>query len=165
MKLIYNRNDDAQPLMGYADADWANDSFDRKSVSGYIFKVFGNVVSWSSRKQSAVALSSTEAEYVAVSECACEAIWLRNLLKELRIDCGGPTVLFEDNQSSIRIAESSKDNKRMKHVDTKYHFIRQTVLDGVTKIEYLRSEDQLADIMTKPLPPKQFIKLRGLLGL
>ena len=165
LKLVYNRNEDAEPLTGYADADWANDTFDRKSISGFVFEVYGNVVSWSSRKQSTVSLSSTEAEYIALSECACEAIWLRKLLKELGVNCDEPTILFEDNQSCARLAETPKDNKRMKHVDTKYHFIRQTILDGETKIEYLRSEDQPADIMTKPLPPKQFIKLRKLIGL
>lgn len=165
LKLVYKRNEDAEPLIGFADADWANDTIDRKSVSGNVFQVYGNTVSWSSHKQSTVSLSSTEAKYIALSECSCEAIWLRKLLRELRVTCDGPTVLFEDNQSCIQIAEVPKDNKRLKHIDIKHHFIRQTVSNGEIEIHYIPSENQVADIMTKALPPKQFCKLSNLIKL
>lgn len=163
-KLVYQRNENADPLTGFADADWANDTFDSKSISGFVFKVYGNVVSWSSRKQATVSLSSTEAEYIALSECACEGIWLRKLLQELRVNCDEATVLFEDNQSCIRIAEEPKDHKRMKHINVKYNFIRETITNGEMKLQYLPTEDQLADIMTKALPPKH-CKLRDRLGI
>lgn len=97
LKLVYHRNSSADILVGYTDSDWANDKNDRKSVSGDVFKVFGNTVSWSSRKQTTVSLSSTEAEYISLSEGACEAIWLRKLLNELGLKCDEPTLIYEDN--------------------------------------------------------------------
>lgn len=165
LKLAYHRNPDADILVGYTDADWANDLIDRKSVSGYIFKVFGNTVSWASRKQSTVSLSSTEAEYVALSQGACEAIWLRNLLRELGITCNEPIKIFEDNQSCIRVAQDPKEHKRMKHIDVRYNFIRDAVSNKVVSIEYVSSGEQTADIMTKGLGRNLFEKHRNNLNL
>lgn len=165
LKLKYQRDPLAKVLVGYADADWAGDKNDRKSVSGYVFKVFGNVVSWSSRKQSTVSLSSTEAEYVSLAQGACEAIWLRNLLHDLGIDCNGPVTIFEDNTSCIKIAEAPRDHRKMKHVDVKYNFIRDEIVAKTIKVEYLQSSEQTADIMTKPLGKTAFQKHRGNLNL
>lgn len=130
LKLVYNKHEDADVLLGYTDSDWANDKNDRKSVSGYVFKVFGNTVSWGSRKQATVSLSSTEAEYVALAQGICEAKWLRSLLEELGFAINQPVIIFEDNQSCIKVAEEPRAHKRMKHIDVKYHFIREAIGNG-----------------------------------
>lgn len=124
LKMVYKKQEDAAVLVGYSDSDWGGDKNDSKSTSGYVFKIFGNTVSWASRKQTTVSLSSTEAEYVALTEAICEAKWIQKLLKELGINCNEPVVIYEDNQSCISIANDSKESKRMKHLDIKYNFIR-----------------------------------------
>lgn len=113
LKMVFNRDVSSDVLIGFTDADWAGDKNERKSTSGYVFKVFGNVVSWSFRKQSTVSLSSTEAEYISHCQGACEAIWLRKLLPEIGINCKAPTVIYEDNQSCIKIAEGPRAHNRM----------------------------------------------------
>lgn len=165
LKLIYKKNVNAAPLVGYADADWAGDKNDRKSTSGYVFKVFGNTVSWCSRKQPTVSLSSTEAEYIALAGGICEATWLQSLLTEMGIDCGGATVIYEDNQSCIKVAEEPKEHKRMKHIDVKYNFIRDSISCGKIKLKYIPTGDQIADIMTKGLNRAGFEKHRANLDL
>lgn len=163
-ELVYSKTDNDTPLQGYADADWGNDVNDRKSISGYVFKVFNCTVSWCSRKQQSVSLSSTEAEYVALCNAACEGIWLKELLEELGVTV--ETVkIFEDNQACIKIAEEPREHKRMKHIDIKYNFIRDAVQLGKVKVKFLPSKKQIADIMTKALPKFQFIELRKKLGL
>lgn len=136
LKMIYHRNQDTPVLIGYTDADWGGDQDDRKSTFGYVFKVYGNIVSWTSRKQSTVNLSSTEAEYVALTEAVCEAKWIRQLLTELGIGCNVPTQISEDNQSCIKIAEEPRGHKRMKHIDIKYNFIRDVIANGEIQIKY-----------------------------
>lgn len=165
LKMVYHRNPEADVLVGYADADWANDRLDRKSISGYVFKVYGNTISWSSRKQATVSLSSTEAEYIALAQGSCEAMWLRNLLQDLKVKCDGPTILYEDNQSCIRVAEEPREHKRMKHIDVKYNFIRDAIVTKCVDVRYTPSEMQLADIMTKPLGRNLFEKHRKNLSL
>lgn len=98
-----------------------------------MFKVFGNTVSWLSRKQPTVSLSSTEAEYIALSEAVCEAKWLRSLLNEMGIECVEATIIFEDNQSCITIAEEPRKHQRMKHVNIKYNFIRDSIANKEIK--------------------------------
>jgi hypothetical protein len=110
-------------LFGYADADWASDVNNRKSTSGYMFKLAGAAVSWSSKKQTSVALSSTEAEYISGAHTAKEAVWLRQLLSELGLDTSSPTILHIDNQSTIAIAKNPEFHDRMKHIDVRYHFL------------------------------------------
>lgn len=117
------------------------------------------------RKQSSVALSSTEAEYVSLSHAVCEAIWLRNLILELGIKLDQPVVLHEDNQSCICIAQEPRDHKRMKHVDIRYNFIREKLQDGTFKIQYIPTNEQLADLFTKGLSRGPFEMLRSKLGL
>lgn len=162
---MYKRNVDAEPLVGYTDADWAGDRNDRKSTSGYVYKVFGNTVSWSSRKQPTVSLSSTEAEYIALSNGICEGKWLRSLLSELGIAIDRATTIHEDNQSCIRIAGEPRENKRMKHIDVKYNFIRESIESGEFRLEYIPTGDLVADIMTKGLGRQLFERHRLSLNL
>ena len=110
-------------ISGYADADWGSDTTERRSTSGFCLYVFGNIVSWTSKKQSTVAMSTTEAEFIALSLCASEICWLRNLLVELRLfKENTKVIIYEDNQSAIRSCNSFEQLKRMKHLDIKYHF-------------------------------------------
>lgn len=165
LRLFYGYHKDAGVLVGYSDADWGGDHNDRKSTSGYVFKVFGNVVSWSSRKQSTISQSSTEAEYVALAQAVNEAKWIRQLLIEIGVAVSQPITIYEDNQSCIRIAEEPREHKRMKHVDIKYCFIRDEIARGIIKVKYKPTGDQTADIMTKGLGRNLFHKHRGGLGL
>ena len=111
------------------------------------------------QENSRVALSSTEAEYVALSHCASEAHWLQNLLSELKLDDVAKTVvIFEDNQSAIRSANGNGQPKRLKHIDIKYHFVRKMLKEGRIYVKYVCSPDQVADILTKPLSKCQFVK-------
>lgn len=165
MKLIYHRKPDARLLEGFVDADWAGDIVDRKSLSGYVFKIQGASVSWCTRKQTSVALSSAEAEYAALTMAVTEAIWIRGLLRDLGQQVADPTVIHEDNQACIRVAESDKPTRRMKHVDVRFHFVKNEIDNGTVRLLYVPSEDQIADVMTKGLPRIQFEKLRDLLGL
>lgn len=150
-------------LVGFADSDWAGDEEDRKSTTGFLFKVFGATICWCTRKQSTVAISSTEAEYVALAEAAREGIWLSNLLKVFDIKILNFTI-FEDNQSCIKLTKRI-DHKRLKHVDTKFNFVKDLVEQHILVIKYIPSLDQIADILTKSLDGIKFAKLRLSLGL
>lgn len=161
--LEFKRDENAAPLVGFADSDWAADNEDRKSVSGFIFKVFNATVSWSSKKQTTVATSSSEAEYVALSAAASEAIWLTGILEDLNITVK-PVVIHEDNRGCIGMAKN-RETKRSKHIDVKHHFIRDHVEEGRLLIEPVSTQDQLADVFTKALDTSRFQELRRNLGL
>lgn len=163
MKFV--RNESADPLVGYADADWASDAEDRKSVSGYVFTVFGNAVSWSSKKQVTVATSSSEAEYVSLSSAVSEAIWLSGVMADLQLKRpSDPVVIFEDNQGAIGMAKNC-ESKRSKHIDIKHHFIRDHIANGRVAVKYISTENQLADLFTKPVDAVHLEKLCQGLGL
>lgn len=162
--LTFQRTD-APPLIGYADADWAADSEDRKSVSGYTFKVFGSTVSWCSKKQSTVAISSSESEYVALSAATAEALWLAGVLEDMKMkNPETPVTIFEDNRGCIGMA-NNLETKRSKHIDVKHHFIRDHIAEGRIQVKAVGTQDQLADIFTKSLDPGRFQELRQKLGL
>jgi hypothetical protein len=152
-------------LLSYADSDWASDMNDCKSMSSYVFTLGGGAISWSSKKQSTIALSSTEAKYITGAHTAKEAIWLRLLLSELGQDSSSPTVLHIDNQSTIAIVQNPEFHERMKHIDVCYHYIRQVVDDGALHLEYTPTQEQVADILTKGLPPASHIKFMGAMGV
>ena len=151
--------------IGFSDADWAGDTDDRKSTSGYMFQISGAAVSWRSKKQTCVALSTAEAEYVALSNAAQEAIWLRQLLTDMRSDPVGATVILEDNQSAISMTKNPQYHGRAKHIDIKYHFVHDLLERETIQLKYCCSEDMIADILTKGLPREQFTKLRELSGV
>ena len=126
--------------------------------------VANGVVSWSSKKQSTVA-KSTEAEYVALSQAAQEAIWLCRLLCDFGCKANGPTLINEDNQGAIEIARNPKFCNRTKHIDTTFHFICETTVSKEIKMEYCSTHDMIADFMTKALPKDRFERLRSQLNV
>ena len=123
-------------VVGYSDADWAGDMDDRKSTSGYMFQIAGGPVSWKSKKQDTVALSTAEAEYVALSSAVQECVWMRRLLSELGNPSGGPTTVLEDNQSAIAMARNPQFHGGAKHIDIKHHFVRERVSDGLIELKF-----------------------------
>jgi len=144
----------------FCDADWAGDLHGRRSTTGLILKVNGCTVSWASKKQHTVSLSSAEAEYMAAGAATQEIIWLRGLLSELGFQQREPTVLQVDNQSAIAIASDDVHHARTKHIDIRHHFIRQHIVEGALQLRWVASAEQEADILTKPLGRVLFMKLR-----
>lgn len=154
-----------EELYGYSDANWAGDVDTRRSTSGYVFKIADSTISWSSRKQATVAKSTTEAEYVSLSQATQEAIWMRQLLSDVGHKADKPTLLYEDNQGAIEIAKNQRLHSRTKHIDITFHFIRERISSNEIKVMYCESESMLADIMTKGLSKIRFEKLRYMLGV
>ena len=164
--LTFRSSDDFQ-LHGYSDADWAGCTDTRKSTSGQVFRLGDSTISWRSRKQSIVALSSTESEYVALCESAQEVVWLRNLLKDIGFKQEKPTstVVYEDNQGAIALSQNPKDHSRTKHIDIKFHYIREQISKGNVELQYCATADMLADTLTKGLPKPAFEKFRAGMGI
>jgi len=167
MKLIFKKNFDFEHIfVGYVDSDWGGNENDRKSTTGYLFKMFNsNLICWNTKRQNSVAASSTEAEYMALFEAVREALWLKSLLESVSIKLDRPIKIFEDNQGCISIASNPTCHNRSKHIDIKYHFTREQIENNTISIEYISSENQLADIFTKPLPSGRFKELRNKMGL
>lgn len=144
MKLLLLATSNSK-LIGYGDADWAGDCTDRKSTSGLIFQYREGTISWSSRKQTTVALSSTEAKYIAAAHACQEAIWICQLFVDIGIDMSKPIPIFEDNQGCIKLTQSERVNPRTKHINVKYHLLRDNQEQGVIDIQYCPSEEMTAD--------------------
>ena len=145
-------NDDQKNMChGYADAAYGN-ADDYKSTSGYVFLVAGGAVTWSSKKQTTIALSSTEAEYVALSEAGREACWLKSLYDELGYEQREPILIRGDNDGSIAMAKNPQFHKKSKHIATRWHWVRDLVEDKTIAIESCRDPQQTADVLTKALP-------------
>ena len=162
--IVYSKSK-IKTCEGFSDADWAGDCNDRKSTSGFCFKLNGGLVSWRSNKQSCVALSTAEAEYIALAAASQEAIWLKQLLINLNHDDNAPMTINEDNQASICFAKNITNHSRTKHIDIKFHFIRDQVTNNNILLKYCPSEMMLADVFTKGLSVDKFIKLRNLIGV
>ena len=160
--LMYHCTGD---IAGYSDADWAGDHDDRKSTSGFVFMMSGAVISWNSKKQTCVALSTAEAEYIALAKAAQESIWLQRLLGDMGECLITPMTIFEDNQSTIAMTKNPQFHGRAKHIDIKFHFIREQVTAKTVELKYCRSSDMIADMMTKGLCKGQFAKLRSMSGI
>jgi hypothetical protein len=175
--------------IGFTDSDWAGDKDTRKSTSGYLFTLYGGAISWRSGKQPIVATSSTEAEYIACTEAAKEALWIRRILAEIRGETAKepikyfhelepqrilsifdqepeeatneeensktnstPQLIFADNQGAIKLSKNPQHHNRTKHIDVKYHFIRESSQKGLIQLAYIRTDEMVADIFTKALP-------------
>ena len=162
--LKYCKSEEGQ-LIGYADADWAGDLDDRHSTSGNVFLMAGGAISWMSKKQATVALSTSEAEYVALSSATQEAVWLRRLLTDLKATPRKPTVLMEDNQGAIAIARNPVSHARTKHIDIRYHYVCEALQEGTIDLCYCPTEEMVADLLTKPLSKGKFEKLQLAMGM
>jgi hypothetical protein len=143
-------NDNPNIISGYADAAFANQD-DCKSTSGYVFLASGGAITWRSKKLTMVAQSSTEAEYVALAEAAREASWLRNLFEELGFPQTHPTIIRGDNNGSIAMARNPQFHQRSKHIEIRWHFIRDLISKNIISIEECRDPEQTANVLTKPL--------------
>jgi len=160
--LAYGSN--KKDLLGYADADGSM-AEDRHAISGYAFILHGSAVSWSVKRQEIISLSTTESEYVAATNAAKEALWLRSLLSQLFATDLEPTTLFSDNQSAIALTKDHQYHARTKHIDIRFHFIRWIVENGSLRLVYCPTNDMVADVLTKALPlpkVKHFAKELGL---
>lgn len=149
-------------VLEYADADWGSRTTDRKSYTGYIFFINGCAISWESKKQRTVALSSTEAEYMAMSNAAREAIFLRRLLSEIEYGNGDPILLHVDNQGAYKLAQNPVFHNRTKHIDIKFHHVRDVVKNKEVELKYCPTNNMIADILTKNLckfKHEYFVKL------
>lgn len=162
--LLFSKEGSAD-CVGFSDADWGGDHDDRKSTSGYLFQLSGAAISWRSKKQTSVALSTAEAEYIALASAAQEALWLRQLTTDLKHEPAAATVIFEDNQSTISMAKNPQFHGRSKHIAIKYHFIREQVCNNTVELQYCRTNDMIADMLTKGLHAEQFAKLRRMAGV
>jgi hypothetical protein len=152
-------------LMGYSDSDYANCQDTSRSIGGYCFTLGSGMISWSSRKQRAVADSTCYAEYIALHDASHEATFLRQLLAGLKQLTPGPTSLFCDNDAASRLTEDHMWHSRVKHIRVRFHYVREQVSEGELSVRRVQSSDNTADIMTKPLGRGDFHKLRQYLGL
>jgi hypothetical protein len=151
-------------LEGYSDANWASQTH-RHSILGYTFRMGDGAVTWSSKKQAIVVLSSTKAEYVAQTRAVKELIWLRTILGELTSPFENPTTLNCDNQGAITLVKDNKFHARTKHINIRYHFICEAVENGKIKMQYIPTDDNIVDIFSKPLTKAKFERFTAMLGL
>ena len=146
---------------GYVDADYARDTDTRRSVTGFLFFLAGAPISWQTRQQPSVALSTMESEFMAACAAAQESVWLQQLLQEFRCNFISPMIIFEDNRACIDFTKNNSNHQKSKHISVRYHFIRDLVQRQLITLDPIPSADNIADIMTKPLDSKPFQFLRG----
>jgi hypothetical protein len=157
--------DSSEEIVIFSDATWASDPYDRKSTSGMVVKLGGSVIAWFSRKQKSVALSSMEAELIAVTAVAKEISWIIRILRFIGVDVKEPVTILEDNQSCIKICQNPEPNSRNKHISLRVFWICEKMSEGLLDLKYIESRNNLADGLTKALPYPAHQKLMSKLGL
>ena len=162
---LFYAADTTLELYGYTDEDWASSTYDKKSTSGYMFSLGSAAITWSSKKQPTVALSSTEAEYRGAAVAACEVAWLCKLLTDLCVDVTHKAVIYCDNLSSIQLARNPVFHARTKHIEVHYHFIWERVLTDDINLVYIGTDEQVANIFTKALGAEKLRRFWTMLGI
>lgn len=152
-------------LVGYTDSDWVGSVDDRKSTYGYAFDFCFGAISWASKKQSIVSLSTVEVEYVAAIAEMCQEVWMSRMLRDLHHDQKEMKTIFCDNTSAIALSNNYVFHKRTKHINAKYHFIREFIKNDEIVLQCCTSQEQFANIFTNPLVPKNFVYLRDCFGI
>ena len=162
--LLFSKNG-ISDIEGYTDADWVGDQSTRRSTLGYFTFVEGNLVTWRSKKQKVVARSSAEAEFRGMAYGLCELLWIKSILKDLGIDNANPMKLYCDNKAAIEIAQNPVQHDRTKHVEVDRHFIKEKLDQKIIQFPFVKSESQLADILTKAVAGKVFHDMVNKLGM
>ena len=160
--ILYHQKQTPQrsEFASFSDADWEGDVSDRRSMSGYVFCMCGGAISWRSKKQDSVALSTAEVEYIALASAAQESVWLRRLTTELGQVSSHPTTIYEDNQSAISMCKNPQYDGGAKHIDMCHRYIRAQVSNKMIEVKYCPRDKMAADIFTKGLAREQFCQLR-----
>ena len=165
-RLHFSNSESNTGITGYTDSDWANDSADRKSQGGHVFILNNGAISWQSRKQDLVAASTTEAEYIACSEASREARWLRQLQRDVSgIIQLPPTPIYTDSQGALTHITTGISKARTKHIDVCYHNSRNLHEQGIVKYDYINTNDNPADILTKALARDKHEKFARAMGV
>lgn len=151
--------------VGYVDADYAGCLDTRRSTSGHVFIMAGAPVSWSSKRQATVAMSTVEAEYVSLARASQQGVWMSSFLSEIDLDQDGPVTLYGDNEGANSLTENSKQHALVKHIDVRHHHIREKVENGDIVVKGIRSTRNLADVLTKPLAGPEHLRVVKMLGL
>lgn len=159
--ICFKRNSDLSVIKVYCDADYAGDCETRRSTTGYVIMLAEGPISWCSRRQPIVALSSTEAEFISAAECCKEVVFLKSLLENLNVSINA--VFNIDNQSAIQLIKTGVFNKRSKHIDVRFHYIHDLYINNEIEVTYCPTDDQSADILTKPLNKIKFLKHKSFL--
>lgn len=152
-------------MVGYTDSDWGGSVDDRKSISGNIFSLGSGAITWCSKKQATTTLSTSEAEYIAATSSACQCIWLRRILDDLDQKQEKAMELYCDNKSTIAMTKDPAFHGRTKHIDIRFHFIRELVEREEIILKFCSTNEQVADIFTKALPYQKHTYFRSLLGV
>ncbi|QRW26323.1 Gag-Pol polyprotein/retrotransposon [Rhizoctonia solani] len=155
--IVYDSSKNSE-LIGFVDADYAGDPHTSRSTTGWTFILAGGAIAWSLRKQPTISLSSTEAKYVAAASAAREILWIRSFLSELGFLTNGPTALLTNNQSSIALAKNPSNHQNTKHIRVKYHFIRELIAFKEIELKFIPTNEQVANVLTKPLGRLKFPK-------
>jgi len=165
LAIIYKRQQHNLTILGHSDSDWASDVTNRKSFTGYVFTVHGGPATWSSHKQTTVAHSSTDAEYMAISDASREAIARIQFFQELSIP-SAPILILADSNTALDIANGEAINHRKaKHIDIKYHAIRHYIQEEKVVVNHIPSSENLADLFTKALGPQKHQQLVEYMGM
>jgi hypothetical protein len=151
-------------LIAYTDSDYAADPIKRRSTTGFLFKLANGIISWQSRAQKTIALSATEAEYMALSDCSRQAVWINNIFSELGLNVKAVQICA-DNEGGIFIASNPVQERRTKHIDVRYHYVRDLLEQKRIDIVWVPTDDNIADMFTKNLGHIKFVKFRSKLGL
>ena len=164
-KLVYRPSDSPEPFITYSDADHGGNPDNGRSTGGYVVKIGSGAVSWSSKLQSLVALSTTEAEHISAVEAGKEIIWMRNLLGELGFQFSGPSMLRMDNQSAIAVSKNPEHHGKMKHLSLRLFWLQDAVEEGLIGPTFVSTQNMAADIFTKALDRVKLQKCVGMVGL